>query len=207
MIRFILFISIILFINPLITSAQKCGQRHYYGKVGITTSYGVNNIFQSNQLDGAPSITGKEFFSFGASYVFELIKPFDLEWGLDYLNHSINTTSNLPPDSPTIEQSYDLALANLSLAIRANFLNYFFVNGGAIAGLDLSSTSPIAAQDGIGAIAGIGANYDFYSGMSLFVNPFVRIHSLIPFSSNNNQQRLFESGVRVGISFDLDKVN
>jgi hypothetical protein len=68
---------------------------------------------------------------------------------------------------------------------------------------DLSLSSPIDAQVGLGAMLGVGLEYDFKSGISLFVNPYFKVHTLVPFSFNSCSQRFLESAVRFGITYQL----
>lgn len=42
-------------------------------------------------------------------------------------------------------------------------------------------------------------------GASIFVNPYLKFHSLIPFSPDENQQKVYESGFRVGLTYNLNR--
>ncbi|MBV5348356.1 hypothetical protein JZU61_01600, partial [bacterium] len=82
---------------------------------------------------------------------------------------------------------------------------YFFANGGLFFDLDMNNSSPIDSQTGIGGLLGLGAKYDFNYGVSIFVNPYLKFHSLISFSSDDNKQKVHESGFRVGLNYNLNR--
>ena len=68
-------------------------------------------------------------------------------------------------------------------------------------GFDAGSDSPIAS--GLGAILGVGAQYEFDNGLGFFVNPYAKGHALISFSSEKYPLRLIEAGVRVGVTYSF----
>jgi hypothetical protein len=53
------------------------------------------------------------------------------------------------------------------------------------------------------ALFGLAVKYDFDNGISVFVNPYSKIHSLLPFQLEQDPQRILESGVRIGFTYDL----
>ena len=95
------------------------------------------------------------------------------------------------------------ALITIPAAIRLNFLKYFFLNGGLFLGIDMSNSSPIDRQNGLGANLGLGLKYSFRS-ISVFVNPYSKIHSLLPFTPAVHHQRLIESGFKFGVMFRMN---
>ena len=118
-----------------------------------------------------------------------------------------------PPFNPGFDNTpvqTGLSLVAVPVTLRANFLRYFFVNGGLVIGLDASAVSlagsPVDSQTGIGAVLGVGVKYDFRSGVAIFFNPYARFYSLLPFSSGNYHQRAVENGFRFGIAWDLEKL-
>ena len=82
-------------------------------------------------------------------------------------------------DRPPFDK--DFSLINIPITVRANFLNYFFANGGLLLDFDVDTSSPVAS--GMGAILGIGSQYEFNNGIGLFVNPYAKTHALLTFSS------------------------
>lgn len=79
-----------------------------------------------------------------------------LERGIEYLTQKVDDTP-IYPNSVKIMLG-NLDIINVSLTVRANFLNYFFANGGLLVDLDVSKNSKTDKQNGIGAIMGLGLN-------------------------------------------------
>jgi len=197
----------ILFINQSLLIAQENETRLSANKIGITfSSFGENDVFRFDELDGAASYNSDYFFTLGINYVYPLNKWLEAETGIEYSKHNIIIEPNLPPDMDNSSRKANFSLINVPVTLRANFLKYFFVNGGLIVDIDASTNSPIDNQTGIGALIGLSAKYDFKSGVSVFVNPYTKIHSLIPFLDTEHHQRVWENGIRIGITYDLRKM-
>lgn len=177
-----------------------------WGKVGLAfSSFGQNDVFTFQDLVGAPSYDSDYFYTLGVTYVHPINGWLDAETGVEYSTHSIVIHPNLPPDMDRSPRKEKFNLITVPLTLRANFWKYFFVNGGLI--LDFGgSKSPIDDQTGLGGLLGVALKYDFASGFSVFANPYSKIHALIPFTSNNYQERIWENGVRVGVTYDLSKL-
>lgn len=186
--------------------AQESGDAKAPGKIGISySSFGTNDVVRFQNLDGAGSYDSDHFFTLGLSYLHPIKNGLFLETGFEYSEHTLVVNPNLPPDMDGESYKTDLALINIPITLRTNFWNYFFLNGGLILDIDASSQSQIDSQTGIGGLLGIGANYDFKCGASIFVNPYFKAHSLISFSGEKYAQRLMESGIRIGLTYDLGK--
>jgi hypothetical protein len=174
-------------------------------KVGITfSSLGVSNILGQSSSDDYRN-TVKNFYTLGATYIRGLTKWLDVETGVEYSSHSVNTTMNILPNNEVYMRTPEtkLNLFNVPATLRANFLKYFFVNGGVIIDIDVSNSIYFENQTGIGGIAGVGANYNFNSGLSLFFNPYIKAHSWIDVGT---RQKILEKGFRIGITYDLHRI-
>lgn len=178
-------------------------QRNVSNKqIGITfSSFGENEPICFTNLDGAASYSSKIFYTFGVNYIHPLNRWLDLETGVEYAKHTVTLHPNLPPDMDGSPSNVNFSLINIPITVRANFLHFFFVNGGLLLGIEADLSSPIAT--GVGAILGLGAQYEFKNGIGLFVNPYSKAHALIPFSSENYPFRMLETGVRVGVTYVL----
>ena len=192
----LIILSLFLFTYHL-ASAQKSIRSK---RVGITfSSLGESEPIHFANLDGAGSYSGKNFYTFGVNYIHPLNSWLDIETGVEYARHTIKVDQGMPPmNTPSYESN--LSLINLPLTVRANFSNYFFVNGGLLLGFESSSSGIVDNQSGVGALLGVGAQYEFNNGFGLFINPYLKAHSLIHFSSDKYHQRLMEYGVRVGVT-------
>lgn len=194
------------FIASFKSNAQTNEGQTRKGQIGITfSSFGENDVVRSKELMGGASYNGDKFLTFGINYLYKLNNTFDIETGIEYSNHKIFIKYMLLPhmDYYSPDYSASLSLINIPVILRANFLKYFFVNGGLLLDIDAGTSRPIDSQTGIGSVLGLGIKYDFKSGFSVFVNPYSKLHSLVPFSSGDNHQRIMESGFRFGLMYKL----
>lgn len=179
-------------------SAQK-------GQLAITFSaLSDNDVVRFRSLEDDSSTDAGKSFTCGISYLKPLNRWLDIETGLEYLSCPIETKSivSTPNGVTTLTRSATLSMLSLPVAVRANFLKYFFVNTGLLLDIDVSSNSIINSQSGLGSLLGLGMKYDFKNGISLFVNPYTKVH-LFPLSFERNQQHFMESAVRFGIAYKL----
>ena len=201
-----LFIFCFIFIASLSSNAQNNEDETRKGQIGITfSSFGENDVVRSQELIGSASKSGDSFYTFGINYLYKLNNTFDVETGIEYSNHKIIVKPMLLPHMDYYSPGYraSISLINIPVTLRVNFLKYCFINGGLLFDMDASTSSPIDGQTGIGSILGLGIKYDFKSGLSVFANPYFKMHSLVPFSSGDNHQRLMESGFRFGLMYKL----
>lgn len=204
MIRIIYIAFTILLINQSLLIAQESKTKSGADKIGIYySSFGENDVFRFDELDGAASYNSDYFFTIGINYLHSLNNWLEVETGIEYSKHNIIIEPNLPPNVAYATRKADFSLINIPVTLRANFLKYFFVNGGLIIDIDPSTNSPIDKQSGIGSLIGISVKYEFNNGVSLYLNPYTKIHSLIPFSDTEYHQRIWENGIRLGITYKL----
>ena len=188
-------------------NAQEIEVKAKKQQIGISyMSLGTNGMYTTNTMIGGPSIKAENFFGFGAHYIRELNKTFDLELGLEYMQHkfSVGTDYQLSEGAVFpggVYREEKVSLVNIPITVRANFLNYFFVNGGPILDFDYGLDNTFDNQNGVGLLLGAGVNYEFNNGLSLFLNPNLKMHSLIPF--DDGKDRISESSLRFGVSYSL----
>jgi len=199
-------ISFFIFVASLSSYAQKNENETRKSQIGITfSSFGDNDVVRSQELIGSASKSGDSFYTIGINYLYKLNNTFDVETGIEYSNHKIIVKSMVLPDMDAYSSNYsaNLSLVNIPITLRVNFLKYFFVNGGLLFEMDAGTSSPIDGQTGIGSVLGLGIKCDFKSGLSVFANPYLKAHSLVPFTSGDNHQRVMESGFRFGLMYSL----
>lgn len=191
-------------INLHFLTAQENNIKIKNGKIGTTFStFGENNVFRFDELQGAASYNSDYFYTIGMTYLYPLNKWLEAETGIEYSKHSFIIQPNLPPNEDNSARKGNLSLVNIPVTLRANFLKYFFINGGLFIDIDGSTNSPIDNQTGIGALVGLSLKYNFDNGISVFVNPYTKLHSLLPFQTEQYPQRILENGVRIGLTYDL----
>ncbi len=173
------------------------------GKIGVSASYGVNEIFRFEELIGAASYNGSNFFTGGISYALNMNKWLEIETGLEYSKHNFYINPNVSPYIDVVPKHESFEIINVPVNVKANFLKFFYINAGAIVDIDVSQNSSIDRQTGLGTVMGVGIKYDFDFGGSVFINPYTKVHTLIPFTAEDYQQRVWEKGFRIGVTYDL----
>jgi|SRR6056297_1921583 len=196
------------FLALLLTFSCHAQENESEGKnlsLGITfSSFGDNDLVRfDNDLVGYAGTTGKQFYTLGVDYLFPLNHTFDLETGIEYSRHKIMVDPNLPPSLDRSNYPIYLNILTVPIAVRVNFLNYFFISAGGMMNLDLSNAAEADTQTGLGASASLGVKYNFNSGLSVFINPYVKANALLPFSYDDFHQRLMVAGWRFGILYRL----
>ena len=202
--RIFLSISVLFFISFSLV-AQDSGQKNL-GSIAFSYSSFWNNQETRNQHTwGGAGYVDENFYTIGIDYLRSLNAWLEYETGLEYSKQ----TFRVYPEFPSLGYSkydIDLSLISVPVTIRANFLNYFFLNGGLLLDLDLNSSSQKRYQSGIGCLFGIATKYDFRFGGSVFINPYLKYHSLISFSSDAVRLKVNETGIRVGLAYNLNRI-
>jgi len=196
----------ILFLASL--TAQESDAPIKKNKIGVSFSFlGESDILRFQQLEGAGSADSRRSFTVAFNYLHPLNKTFDLETGLEF---SSFTTTIYPMIIPGVYPGGsfpttfgNLNLLNIPVTVRANFWRFFYVNGGLLIDLDVNTSSHVDAQNGVGAMLGLGWKYEFKSGCEITINPYSKMHSMISFSNSTYPQRLLESGFRLGVMIPL----
>jgi len=175
------------------------------GQIGITlSSFGSNDVITFQKLIGAASYNGDQFYTLGISYLYPLNNTFDIETGIEYSNHKIIIDPEVSSGGILPSYREKFSLISIPATARVNFARFFFVNGGIFLDIDATNPMPVDSQTGIGANLGMGVKYKFKCGATAFVNPYLKAHSLVPFSSGQYQQHLMESGLRFGLMYKLN---
>lgn len=193
-----------LFCFTINSNAQEVKKKRKY-KIGIhSTSIGGNDVIRFDRLDGAGSQDGKGFFSFGTSYTYIVSSRTELQTGIEFSKHKITINpafTGLENDKPSLKEN--VKLITVPLTLNVNLSRYFFINGGLLVDFEISKKNSIDKQSGIGTVLGIGLKHDFDFGLFILANPYYKMHSLIPFSSEKYHQRLQEYGIKVGIGYSF----
>lgn len=188
-------------------SAQESAISSKAGKIGISfASFGTNEVVRFTVLDGDATYKPDFFYALGIHYVYPLRSHLGLEAGIEYVSHRTRVIPNIHPLIFIEPYREKISFVSIPISVRADFLKYFFVQGGMLLNIDGSSDLFVHNQSGLGVLAGLAFQYQFDMGISVFVNPYTKLHSLLPFQKSRYHQRLWESGFRIGISYDLGKL-
>ena len=173
-------------------------QNHESGKIGLAYSFNAGSILNNPLPESSVKYSVSSASGFELIYLYPAGKSVEWETGVNYTLFNISSKPATLPDS-----TYTLSLVSLPIGVRASIDKNFFVNGGLLLDFDMNGYAPVSHQTGVGLYAGLGAKYDFKFGGSIFVNPFVKVHSLIPYTSWKNHQRLLDGGVKIGFAYRL----
>ena len=193
---------VLFFVITILSFAQVNDTHTRHGKIGLTFS-SLGSADGLSFAKGAASYTGDGFYAFGLNYLYVLNNTFDFETGCEYAHYTMTIHPNVPPDADDTPYDINYSLISIPLSFRVNFLKYCFMNGGLDLDFDPTVSNPIGSQDGIGSVLGLGLKYDSKSGIPVFVNPYFKVHRLIPFSQSNGSPRILESAFRFGIMYTL----
>lgn len=185
-------ISLLLF-SGFVLSAQS--------KIGIAYSpFNVSTVL-SKAVEGGADYSVSKSSLFGITFLSGLGEFIELESGLDYVHYEVKRAMPQNIESDELSSYNNVSMMQIPIALRYQSNPYFYVSGGALIGLELYSNSPFNSQSGIGLTGGIGLSYPFENGISLYLNPFVKLHSIVPFKSFQHNRRLLESGVKLGVAY------
>lgn len=183
-------------------------------RIGVTYStFGEHSIVRFQETEGEAGYSirnnsnsnGTQFYVAGINYLYPFNNVIEFETGIEYANHNFYIFST----DPLIDASgikTNISVINIPLGLRVNFARYFFINGGVNMDINSSKSEYIDSQTGIGGLIGLGIKYDSHFGVSVFVNPYFKAYSLIPFTVVENHQRLMESGLRFGLMYKLNLI-
>lgn len=190
------------------------------GQVGVSLSYGESEIYSGGTSYGyyglgSSMANAKNYFSVGLIYLKPMNSWLDLEFGVDYSNYSIEeeyyydetlyAASYIGTDIGHYVSNRDnLSLITVPAYARVNFWNYLFVTSGLFVDIQIDESSFVDDQHGIGAMFGLGAKCNLNSGLSLFLNPYFKWHSLLSFNlSGDSKDTVQEAGLRFGVTYSL----
>lgn len=171
--------------------------------IGVSYSSFGKNHYSTAGLDGTGNYSDDDFYYIGLTYTRSLSKVIELVTGLEYSKHNIISSSSFMPMSGLSESStnHEIELIEIPLNGKINIGKFFFVNAGILVDFDITSNSTLDDQSGIGFNGGVGFQYKLESGFNLYVNPHINGHSIIPFKSDENHQKLSSYGLKIGVNY------
>lgn len=196
----------ILFIH-LSLSAQDKANKFTVGKIGVHFSAGRNDPFYFQMVMDGTGYRNNGFLALGSNYIQNINQRLDLEIAIEYSEHNVIYVSDYDFSKylDTSDKKVKFNILSIPVTARINFWKYFYFNGGLLFSFDISKKHRIDNQTGIGYIVGLGAKYDFNNGISVYINPYSKTHALIPFFLEKYHRRVWENGIRVGLTYDLGK--
>lgn len=193
-------ILIILFTHILFlfVNAQNQGKNDDKISIGIAFStLGKYNVkTPSNRDVEIPKYSSESFYSLGISLFYNLNKIVAIESGIYYSDHLINIDS--PYKHPTFFLDEKIELIEIPINFRFEF-KYFYISSGLIFDFQVTEDQYIDKQGGIGVNTGLGINYHFKSGISVYAGPIGYIHSAVSL----DKHRLMGISPQIGVKYQL----
>lgn len=192
-------VKFLLFIGLLFISFNL----HAQLEVGVAnTPFGYGNLL-NQKLKSIENHKIKNLGLFSVQLYYGLNENLSIETGLDYTLFEVNSQFKSKEEKTDSIKS-NIAIIEIPIGLRYFIDDYFSVSGGALLGFDTNATSMVKSQSGVGVFLSAGAQYPFKNGISIFANPFLKLHSALPFGEWKNHQRIFDAGVKLGLSYKFN---
>ncbi|WP_044210742.1 outer membrane beta-barrel protein [Flammeovirga sp. OC4] len=177
-------------------------------KHSILLSYsglGNNELLSFENYDGGGYKGGKSYFGIGINYQYQLSKTFDLESGVEYFSHKVISRAPFYPGMSSSRSltEHGINTLEIPIGVRLKFLKYFFINTGTVVSFDLSEDSEMDGQTGVGAYLGVGIKYQLNNGISLMLNPYLKMRALLEMPADRFHHKLVEDGFKFGVGYSF----
>ena len=152
---------------------------------------------------GSAGYSSRGFNTVGLDYMHHFNRLFAIETGLEYLNNNLLWDYEDAYDPTFRPQKTSIKMLSVPVYGNFTFFKYVFLNAGFTVDIETDHPAERIApeQSGIGIFFGAGGKYTF-NHISLFVNPFIQVHSMLRFSSSGDQN-LANSGFKFGVGYSF----
>ena len=135
----------------------------------------------------------------GFQYGRRLNDKLSLETGITWYKNQVNVTPSHVPGNDMTTKNYDIQLLYVPIFLKVNVFKRFYLNGGLIGDMDITKDKFITNQSGIGAGAGLGAEFSIAKKLMMQINPYVNLHGIILTNNEKYPERVFDTGFKIGI--------
>ena len=190
--------SILLILILVSLSCQ--GQKTWWGEYSVFTGGGKNDIFRFDELVGAPSFTGKGYWSAGIDFRRIITDHFSIETGIGYSHHYYVMKSAPVPEQTTTPGNF--GMVTFPVTARVDFLKYLFADAGIVAGFQAGS-SHADNMSGLGLTLGLGIQYTFKSDIFVAARALATQQALVHFLPEDYPQTLWTSGFALSMGYQF----
>jgi hypothetical protein len=198
-------ILIILLVLPLALSYSQDQDFDKDIMIGVYANGGINKPVRLTTkyiTEETSPWHGYESWSAGVRFSGMLSTHYRIEIAACYSGHKVGF--ELSPPIYTEKKIYTETFETVSIPVtfKRYLKNNYFFSAGTIVDFALDDKPVrIDAQTGFGLT--IGAGREFRTRwITLDLAPELELHSVVPFTEDNYQQRLFVAGLRIGLSFN-----
>lgn len=150
-------------------------KRHY---LGSHLSYGIASYSESRlTFSGNEKYEGKSYYSLGIDYTYRTSQTTDIGLGVTasiFQLSLLSTTYGVGGNSNSYNYEESLVMFSVPFFMKYRFGKYFYVSPG----IRFNYHPDLGYSWGLGAFAGMGAEYTFTSGISLSITPQAHINML-----------------------------
>lgn len=184
-------------------SLTAAAQKTWYGEVALYGGGGTNDIFRFHELEGAGSYNGTGTWGAGIDFRRIFSKHFSLESGIGYWHqyYYVSPAPGIPGD----DHYYNFGMIAIPVTARVDFLKFFFIDGGILAGIQPVS-SYADNMTGLGFTVGAGAQYKFKSDIFIRVRAAANQYALLHFMPEDYPQTLDNSCFTISAGYEFIKL-
>jgi len=158
--------------------------------VGLTVSFGGDDLFSSEDIEGGPSYSGRGLYSMEAHIAFKLTDHIDLVPGVSFTCNSFDVA---PAYRPTLSKRQNINVLSIPVYARYHFFKYLYISGGPTFNINGGDRD----LNGIGAGINFGGEFNMSNGMLITFGPFIRYQGLLPWKN----YKLSNRGIALGIGY------
>lgn len=199
--------SLLLTISTLCGTTLYAQEQHigrYHIDVSITPLSAVN-IGPLQDVVGMSSHDSKLYIAGILRGTYQHTEKWSFSAGVGYAHQKVITTAPFSPESNQLSYSSNLAIWEIPLAARLNFLTHFYAFAGPILHIQQHANPHVDKQNGFGIHTGVGAKIPLSQSIAISLSPYYKMYSLVPFQSGRYYDRMQTVGVEIGVSYRLPK--
>jgi len=161
---------------------------------------GTGKGFVAQQaLEGAAELNLNQSFSIGIEYNRIISDKYAFETGLVWYKNQVSVAPAFYPGIDMTPVNYEIQLLYIPTFLKVNFSKRFFMHGGFLVDIDISDSSYISSQSGLGAGLGVGTEVSIAKSLIMSINPYVNLHGIILADKENYPERILDSGIKIGV--------
>ena len=167
---------------------------------GISIGSGQSGLYTLGKAYvGGPDYEGLSAIEAGFNYYHPMNKFLYFESGIYWHHNKIKITPNFYPGADMTPRYTNLNLFYIPVNLKVMFLKYFFIDGGMLLNMDVSTHSDISNQTAIGANFGLGVEIPVFKHYRIIINPYVNIHEIYKLDRHDLGENILGDGIRITI--------
>ena len=145
---------------------------------------------------------GNQTWSGGISFSWMVAGNYRMEVAPRYSWHKTGFELSPPIYDEKMIYTETFELLSVPLSLKRYLDDFLFISAGTIVDFTFGGKPEwVDPQSGLGISLGAGREFHV-KNFVIDVSPFAELHSVVPFESEDNQQRLFLGALRIGISYN-----